>query len=107
MTVLTVRNEIAREGTPQSATSALSASSAIIARSICPGRATLRRVPVEDEPLLTTGEAARALGLGRSTITKYVRDGRITPTWQTPGGHARWKLTDLRQQLDALRLSPE
>jgi excisionase family DNA binding protein len=61
----------------------------------------------DDQALLTSSEAARALGLGKSTITRYVREGKIKPTWATPGGHARWRLDDLRNQLDSLRGQPE
>lgn len=51
------------------------------------------------ERLLSTGEAARALGIDRTTLSRYALDGTVTPTWRTPGGHARWDLDDLKHQL--------
>jgi excisionase family DNA binding protein len=58
------------------------------------------RVP--EERWLTTGEAAREIGVHPSTINRYVRDGELKPTTTTPGGHHRWKLSVLKQQLHKL-----
>lgn len=55
--------------------------------------------------LLTTGELVDALNgvLSQPTINRYVRDGRLTPTATTPGGHHRWDLDDFLRQMEALR----
>ncbi|WP_410669128.1 MerR family transcriptional regulator [Amycolatopsis sp. cmx-4-68] len=55
------------------------------------------------ERLVPTGDAAKAIGVGRSTLARWVSEGLVKPTLVTPGGHARWDLDDLRRQLDALR----
>jgi excisionase family DNA binding protein len=49
--------------------------------------------------LLTTREAAHAIGVGISTLQGWAASGKITPAWRTPGGHARWDLDDLKRQL--------
>jgi len=48
---------------------------------------------------LTSGQAARALGLSTDSIQRWAKDGLITPTLTTPGGRYRWKLEDLTAQL--------
>jgi len=52
--------------------------------------------------LLTTGEAAREIGIAGKTLSKYVRDGKIKPTFRLPSGHLRWDIEDLKAQLRAL-----
>ena len=54
------------------------------------------------DPLLTTREASRLLGLHPQTLTKYVRDGKIRPSMRLPSGQMRWDLADVRRQLDEL-----
>jgi excisionase family DNA binding protein len=49
--------------------------------------------------LLTTGEVARELGVSRAAVLSWVRDGKLTPTLTTPGGHHRFDLDDVRRQL--------
>lgn len=49
--------------------------------------------------LLTTGELAEALQLAQSTLRHYRSAGRLTPRTQTPGGHARWDLDQVRREL--------
>jgi 8-oxo-dGTP pyrophosphatase MutT (NUDIX family) len=61
---------------------------------------------VPDRPYLTSVAAARALGVGRTTLWRWQRDGSITPAWKTPKGHARWDLADLRRQLIGVEDSP-
>lgn len=49
--------------------------------------------------LLTTHELAQQLGVAASTVRYYRSAGRISPARQTPGGHARWSLEQVRRQL--------
>lgn len=51
--------------------------------------------------LVTTGKAAAALGVDPATLWRWQQSGRITPSWVTPGGHARWDVAELRKQLGA------
>lgn len=53
------------------------------------------------QPLVTTTKAAVALGVNPATLWRWQQAGRITPAWVTPGGHARWDMNALRQQLGA------
>jgi excisionase family DNA binding protein len=50
--------------------------------------------------LLTSKEAADALGVAVSTLQAWAAKGIVTPAWRTPGGHARWDLAELERQLD-------
>ena len=52
--------------------------------------------------LVSTGAAARALGIDRSTLTRWAASGLVTPANKTAGGHMRWNLVRLQAQLDAL-----
>lgn len=54
------------------------------------------------EQLITSGVAARALGIDISTLNRWWRAGLIKPSFVTAGGHARWELADLRRQLQQL-----
>jgi len=54
---------------------------------------------VEDGRLLSTGEAARALGLTSRSLTRWAKEGRVTPAMVTPGGQYRFRLDDLRREL--------
>ncbi|WP_433556208.1 helix-turn-helix domain-containing protein [Pseudonocardia xinjiangensis] len=58
---------------------------------------------MEAERLLSTKQAADALGLAERSLSRWAREGRLTPTIETPGGQFRWDLEDLRTQLRALR----
>ncbi len=52
--------------------------------------------------LVSTDEAAKALGISARTLTRYAADGRITPAVVLTGGkrrHYRWNLDDLQRQL--------
>lgn len=55
------------------------------------------------ERLLTTTEAAKALGIGRGTLASYVRRGWVKPFLTLPSGQHRWKVDDLVEQIRALR----
>jgi 8-oxo-dGTP pyrophosphatase MutT (NUDIX family) len=49
--------------------------------------------------LVTTGQAARALGIDPATLWRWATAGLVQPTYRTPGGHFRWSIDDLRHQL--------
>lgn len=52
--------------------------------------------------LVSTGAAARELGIDRSTLNRWATSGLVTPANRTAGGHMRWNLDRLREELDAL-----
>jgi len=58
--------------------------------------------PTEDTPV-ATGVAAKAIGVAHSTLARWWAEGKVTPALVTPGGHARWDVEDLREQLRAQR----
>jgi excisionase family DNA binding protein len=49
---------------------------------------------------VSTGEAAEALDVTRSTLLRWMRDGRVHPASTTAGGHHRWDIADLKRQLE-------
>ena len=48
---------------------------------------------------ITTGQAARELGISAATLTRWAADGKVTPAERTMGGHYRWDLAGLRRQV--------
>lgn len=52
--------------------------------------------------LLTSGQVAAELGLSRSAIARYAREGSITPEVITPGGQYRFDLDRVREELRQL-----
>lgn len=52
---------------------------------------------------MTTGTAAAELSVDRATLFRWARDGKVTPTETTVGGHMRWDLDDLRDQIRRLQ----
>jgi excisionase family DNA binding protein len=48
---------------------------------------------------LTLGQAARFLGVAQSTLRKWSDQGRV-PAFYTPGGHRRYKRSDLERFLE-------
>lgn len=56
-----------------------------------------------DDGLVPTGIAAKAIGVSRGTLARWWSEGTVAPALVTPGGHARWDIEDLREQLRALR----
>lgn len=48
---------------------------------------------------ITTGDAARELGISSATLTRWAAAGIVTPAERTAGGHYRWDMTSLRAQL--------
>jgi excisionase family DNA binding protein len=61
-----------------------------------------------DEPLIGSAEACEAIGIDRSTLTRWVAQGRITPAHKMPGssGAFLFKRADVAQ-LVLLRAEPE
>ncbi|WP_141977709.1 MerR family transcriptional regulator [Saccharothrix saharensis] len=53
--------------------------------------------------LVSTGEAAKSIGVGRATLARWWAEGLVVPTLVTAGGHARWDVDQLRRDLAALR----
>jgi excisionase family DNA binding protein len=53
----------------------------------------------DESEWLTLGQAARFLGVAQSTIRKWSDNGRV-PAFYTPGGHRRYRRTDLEAFLD-------
>lgn len=54
---------------------------------------------------LTSGELAKALGVSRGAVHKWANSDPplIVPEWTTPGGHHRWDLEKVREQLRQAR----
>jgi hypothetical protein len=65
------------------------------------GRTGRQDVGVPD--LVHTSDAAKALGISARSIARWAAEGRITPDLVTPGGHMRWNIANLRQQLEEAR----
>lgn len=55
-------------------------------------------VPPSD--LVTTPDAARALGISPRTLQRYVRNGLVTPEITLPSGQYRWDVAKLRAQIE-------
>jgi excisionase family DNA binding protein len=58
-----------------------------------------RRPPTSDPEWLTLGQAAKYLGVAQSTIRKW-SDQEKVPAFYTPGGHRRYRRSDLDMFLD-------
>jgi excisionase family DNA binding protein len=52
---------------------------------------------------LTLGQAATYLGVADSTARKWAAEGRL-PAYSTPGGHRRFRISDLEAFLDESRV---
>jgi predicted site-specific integrase-resolvase len=57
---------------------------------------------VADE-LVTSGHLAKALGVSRGAVNRWLNEGLISPDLTTPGGHHRWNVDRVRAQLRELR----
>ena len=57
--------------------------------------------------LLSTAEAARAIGVSPRSLSRWVSEGKVKPNIRTPGGQARFDLDDLKGQLHAWRLEDD
>jgi predicted site-specific integrase-resolvase len=49
--------------------------------------------------LVSTPEAARALGISSRTLQRYVKAGFVTPEITLPSGQYRWNVPKLRRQI--------
>lgn len=52
--------------------------------------------------LLTSAELAAKLGLSTRSISRYAKEGKITPALRTPGGQYRWDLEQVKAEMDEL-----
>lgn len=65
----------------------------------------MRAVPPQDaDPvrLVSTTQAAKALGIHQSTLSRWASAGHVHPTQKTVGGHMRWDVEDLRRQVEKI-----
>lgn len=58
-----------------------------------------RYVVTDPRRLVSSGAAARALGVDRATLWRWKKQGLVTPALETAGGHLRWDLEQLHRQL--------
>lgn len=58
------------------------------------------------DKLLTPGEVAAMFRVDPKTVTRWAAAGRI-PSIRTPGGHRRYRETDVRALLDPSAAAPE
>jgi len=59
--------------------------------------------PLEaNDPILTTREAARLLGVAVSTAQTWIESGAL-PAWKTPGGHRRVRLSAVERLVEQRR----
>jgi DNA-binding transcriptional MerR regulator len=49
--------------------------------------------------LVPTGDAAKEIGVARTTLARWWQHGLVEPALVTAGGHARWDVDDLKRQL--------
>ena len=52
--------------------------------------------------LVSTGEAARRLGVNLRTLQRWASEGLLKPDWVTPGGHMRWDVDRLLHEIKRL-----
>ena len=64
-----------------------------------PDATTRMPVPANEPDWLTLGQAAKYLGMAQSTIRKWSDDGRLA-AFYTPGGHRRYRRSDLDHFLE-------
>jgi len=54
------------------------------------------------KPALSTSEAARWLGISKSTLIRAVNRGEIQPAFRTPGRHLRFTPDTLQEAAEAV-----
>lgn len=59
-------------------------------------------MPLADDPIITTREAARLLGVAVSTAQLWMESGAIL-SWKTPGGHRRCRLSEIERLVQQRR----
>src|ERR1051325_6176806 len=64
------------------------------------GNVSQRLAPAGEPDWLTLGQAAKYLGVAQSTIRKWSDQGRV-PAFYTPGGHRRYRRSDLDRFLES------
>jgi len=57
---------------------------------------------VDDEPYVSSGEAAKRIGVSQSTLANWVQRGWVTPHLRTPGHRYRWQVERLKRELREL-----
>ncbi len=57
--------------------------------------------------LVSTGAAARALSIDRTTLGRWAAAGSVVPASRTVGGHLRWDVEQLRRQIEKLAAAGE
>ncbi|HEX2297205.1 MAG TPA: helix-turn-helix domain-containing protein [Pseudonocardiaceae bacterium] len=60
-----------------------------------------------DPEYVSTGEAARRLGVSHRSLLHWLERGEIEPDFVTPGGHYRWDVDRLREHLRSRRRRDE
>jgi DNA-binding transcriptional MerR regulator len=60
---------------------------------------TVIEVPERPVRLVSTGEAARQLGISRRTLAHYAQTGQLQPSLVLPSGYYKWDVEDIRRQL--------
>jgi 8-oxo-dGTP pyrophosphatase MutT (NUDIX family) len=63
-------------------------------------RLTRAKLHHMSKPSISSGEAAKALGISRMTLLRWLHRDLVSPAWVTPAGQYRWILDDLERQLD-------
>lgn len=59
-----------------------------------------------NERTVSTGVAAKELGVAKATLLRWMHRGYVTPAWKTPADQYRWIMSDLQRQLDQPRTEP-
>jgi excisionase family DNA binding protein len=56
-------------------------------------------IDMGDEGLLTSTDVAKRLSVSNRTVARWVREGKLTPAYTTPGGQHRFRWDEVRKQL--------
>lgn len=59
--------------------------------------------PSPDEELIGTRQVAKLLGVGPTSVRRYERNGRLPAVQETPGGHRKWRKSDVVALVARLR----
>jgi len=63
-------------------------------------------VPPADEPLISSGDVAKRLGVSVRVLGKWVDQGKLVPAVITPGHRFRWRWSEVQDQLRAQQRPP-